>query len=823
MKKILVVDNHPVMLNLIANLLEKKGHEVCTAKDGLSALDILRVWMPDVVFLDLVMPNIGGEKLCQIIRKTPSLKDVFIVIVSAVAAEEGRDVTKFGANTCIAKGPFSSMAKHILEVLEESDKKTTNLFPGKILGIEEVNSREITRELLSVKDHFEVILERMSEGILELTADARVVYANPGALAIIGEPEEAVLASSFLDLFNEPDGDRIKGFFTKKLNRPEKISEDASIQLSGKDITLDFLPLKDPEKKIVVILSDVTDRKRMKAQILQAMERAEQMALKAEAANIAKSAFLAAMSHEIRTPMNAVIGFTDILLDTDLMDKQIDYANTIKQSGEVLLSLINDILDFSKVEAGQLDLESIDFDPEVTTHHTCELIRPQVAKKPIEILCRIGNDVPGYVKGDPGRFRQVLINLMSNAAKFTDAGEIELSLDVEAEEPDQVKLHATVRDTGSAIPEVKLEQIFEAFKQIDSSTTRKYGGTGLGLSICRKISRLMGGEVWGESEPGKGNVFHFTAWFEKSQIKREKAFHRVSLSGKKVLIVDDNRTNLDIIRHILESVGMQVVELTDGQAVLPTVLSAVEAGDPFEFCILDVEIEGMRGYDIAKQIRGPELQISYFPMLAFSLPIERRAKKCLEAGFDGYLPTPIRRDKLIEIMARLLGDKEKRAGQVPEMDKQNLVTQYSIQEETKRAIWILLAEDNVMSQKLAELMLTKAGYLVDVANNGKEVFDKYTSSPEKFGLIFMDIQMPEMDGLQATKGIRKWEAKLKTQSSPATLPSVRSKRVPIVALTANAMKGDRERCLEAGMDDYVAKPVQREVVFGMLRKWVITS
>ena len=549
----------------------------------------------------------------------------------------------------------------------------------------------------------------------------------------------------------------------------------------------------------------------MKAQILQAMERAEQMALKAEAANIAKSAFLAAMSHEIRTPMNAVIGFTDILLDTDLMDKQIDYANTIKQSGEVLLSLINDILDFSKVEAGHLDLESIDFDPEVTTYHTCELIRPQVAKKPIEILCRIGNDVPGYVKGDPGRFRQVLINLMSNAAKFTDAGEIELSLEAEAEEQDRVKLHATVRDTGSAIPEVKLEQIFEAFKQIDSSTTRKYGGTGLGLSICKKISRLMGGEVWGESEPGKGNVFHFTAWFEKSQIKREKAFHRVSLSGKKVLIVDDNRTNLDIIRHILESVDMQVVELTDGQAVLPKVLSAVETGNPFEFCILDVEIEGMKGYDIAKQIRGPELQISYFPMLAFSLPIERRAKKCLEAGFDGYLPTPIRRDKLIEIMVRLLGDKEKREGQVTETDRQNLVTQYSIREETKRAIWILLAEDNVMSQKLAELMLTKAGYLVDVANNGKEVFDKYKSSPEKFGLIFMDIQMPVMDGYSATQQIREIEARNLEHSA--------IQRVPIIAMTAHAIKGDREKCLEAGMDDYIAKPLRRKEFLTMAEKW----
>ncbi len=810
-KKILVVDNHPVTLNMIASLLKKQGHQVLTAADGLAALDTLKWWIPDVIFIDLVMPNIGGEKLCRIIRKTPHLSHVYIVIVSAVAAEEVKNVTTFGADACIAKGPIKGMGKHILDVLERFDGPSADHLAGTILGLENVEAREITRELLSVKDHFEIILSRMEEGILEITDGWRVVYANPAAIAIIGRPEEAVLASNFSDLLDAKDRQRIGQILETPMDAPKRLSEDADVKLCGKDITIDFFPIMDSENKIIVMINDVSERKQMKAQILKAMRQAKQMAVDAEAANVAKSAFLAVMSHEIRTPMNAVIGFTDMLFDTGLTEEQLDYAKTIKQSGEQLLTLINDILDFSKIEADQLSLESIDFDPEMTVYHVCDLIRPQVLKKPIEILCRVGRDVPGFVKGDPGRFRQVLINLMSNAAKFTDTGEIELGLNVEKEDAARVKLHATVRDSGAAIPKDKLKSIFEVFEQGDTSTTRRYGGTGLGLSICRRIAKLMKGKVWAESEPGKGNLFHFTAWLDKSENRHHKAIHPVSLTGKKVLVVDDNPAHLEIFEHILEPAGMRLSCLSKGRQVVATLQAAIQAGDPFACCILDVELTDPSGYDIARKIRHPDSQIPSIALLAFSIPAERRAKRCLQAGFDGFLPVPIRRDRLIDMLIRLLGEEKPKIPHHVEPSHRELVTQYSIREETKHAVWILLAEDNLMSQKLATLMLKKAGYRVVLAENGREVIDEYTAAPDKFSLLFMDIQMPQMDGLEATQTIREWEKERQ------------SRRIPIVALTANAMKGDRERCLAAGMDDYASKPIEREVVFALLEKWVLKS
>jgi CheY-like chemotaxis protein len=497
--------------------------------------------------------------------------------------------------------------------------------------------------------------------------------------------------------------------------------------------------------------------------------------------------------------MNGVIGFAEMLLDTKLTAEQLDYAQTINKSGEALIVLLNDILDFSKIEAGKLNFNTVDFDLETMIFDICDLIHPRLGDNPVELLCRIEDNVPAYIRSDAGRFRQVIVNLMGNASKFTKKGEIELALKVEGEKDGQIILHTTVRDTGIGIPQDELEKIFKVFQQVDGSITRQYEGTGLGLAICKQIAYLMKGDIWAESEEGVGSIFHFICRVDKSDKKAECNPKHDQLAGKIALIVDNNKSNTDILTHMLELSKMQVVTQPDPVKAANIINNRTKMDNPIDICILNIQAEGVELYDLIRQIKNIKSSPEQIPLVALLPAPIGRSKLYGNAGFDGCLIKPIRRSKLLEMIHRLIENDS-----IPCKNSiDGLFRGHSIRVKTSLPIRILLAENNEVNINLALLICKKAGYQVTVARNGREAVDVFKKNPEAFDLILMDVQMPGMDGREATKIIRKMNVK----------------EIPIIAMTAEAMKGDREKCLQAGMDDYISKPIKQFIVYDKVEKW----
>jgi two-component system, sensor histidine kinase and response regulator len=662
-----------------------------------------------------------------------------------------------------------------------------------VLGLDRdiTERKRVENELQREKQFFESLVLNSPAAIVVLDNDEKISSCNPAFETLYGyrgSEIQGVLLDAIIT--TEETRSEARSFTQQVLHGPvhgygKRRRKDGSLV----DVEIFGVPVVVGEEKVgtLAIYHDVS-------KLVEARR-------EAEAASRTKSEFLANMSHEIRTPMNGVIGMLELALDTSLTTEQRDYLQTSLQSAEALLTLLNDILDFSKIEAGRLEFEELDFSLRNTVEDVAYTLARRAQDKGLELACLIHPDLTSGLRGDPGRLRQILVNLVGNAIKFTPHGEVIIRAEAVEETDTHAVIHFAVQDTGIGIPYDRQGAIFDRFTQVDGSTTRKYGGTGLGLSISKQLVEGMGGRIGLESTPGVGSTFWFDLRFPKQPLKKPTTGPLtpgpVNLAQARILVVDDNQTNRMVLTKNIEALGSRVAAVPSGAGAVEALRIGHRQGDPYHVVLLDMQMPGMDGEQTARAIKSDPSLKDVKILILTSMGQRGDALRLETLGCSGYLLKPVKQQLLFDAVIAVLGrEQDQNSG---------LVTRHTLSEQKRVGTRVLLAEDNAINQKLAVFLLQKAGYSVDAVDTGAGALEKVQAN--RYSAVLMDVQMPEMDGFEATGLIREYERETE-------------KHIPIIAMTAHAMQGDRERCLEAGMDDYITKPLEPKVLFSVLDRWI---